>query len=345
MQFGKESKDYFFFFLGRPPLFTSRILSTTSSEYKFVLPALMAGLIPAVSSRILTASGVMPKISAISLWVSPFTLILSVIIAGSLIISIRYSKKLLTNILRYGKMLFMEHSYKFIDLSGQRFGRLTVIRYDHTEIAGKRREKIHCFLCKCDCGNEKVVRGHSLKTGNTTSCGCQQRLIASKTMTDYNKDVEHHTFYRTHNHTNTRLYHTYSSMKERCYNPNVKSYIRYGGRGIKMCDEWLNDPAAFFEWAEKSGYKENLTIDRIDNNGNYEPSNCRWATYKEQGNNKCNNHNETMNGVTKTVAEWADLYGINKNIIYGRLKKGLDIFSALTKPVRKSPKRKKGMVV
>ena len=130
----------------------------------------------------------------------------------------------------------------------------------------------------------------------------------------------------------TRLYEIYNNMKTRCLNPNCPSYYNYGGRGIKICKEWLLDFGAFRSWALANGYRENLTIDRIDVNGNYEPNNCRWATAKVQANNTRSNHLETIDGVTKDLTEWAEFYGINIKTVRDRLLRGWDLKRALTTP-------------
>lgn len=133
-----------------------------------------------------------------------------------------------------------------------------------------------------------------------------------------------------HGQYGSRLYETWQTMKKRCSNPNNRQYHLYGGRGIIVCDEWRNDFQAFYDWAMSHGYADDLTIDRIDVNGNYEPSNCRWATMKEQQNNRRNNHLITYNGETKTLKQWSEKIGIDWGVLYSRLKKGWSIEKSLT---------------
>lgn len=154
---------------------------------------------------------------------------------------------------------------------GQRYGKLVVL---HQADPPKTSEGQHKhWMCQCDCGNKSIVSSGNLGR-QTFSCGCKRR--ESKNMT--HGCASHKTY--------NKLYHTWNGIKYRCYNPKCKDYKNYGGRGIKMCDEWLHDFPAFQQWAKLNGFAEDLTIDRIDVNGNYEPSNCRWISVAEQNRNK-----------------------------------------------------------
>ena len=203
----------------------------------------------------------------------------------------------------------------FIDLTGQKFGKLTAIK--RTENA---KDKHAQWICKCDCGNITIVQSSCLKRGHTKSCGC----IRHEPPTN-----------KTHGKSRTRLYTIWRAIIERCYNPQHKHYKNYGGRGIAICEEWLNDTQAFFKWAIESGYREDLTIDRIDANGNYEPSNCRWATRKEQANNRRGNHLVTYNGKIQTIAQLADEIGMDSNVLRARINNNWTIERAINTPIRK----------
>ena len=162
----------------------------------------------------------------------------------------------------------------FKDITGQKFGRLTALHRLHNT-----KGRMSKWLCVCECGNFVEVRLNSLTSGLTKSCGCLKK--------------DNH--YVKHSKKNTRLYRTWKSMKSRCYNNHVDRYPNYGGRGIKVCDEWLNDFMSFYNWAMANGYDDKLTIDRINVDGNYEPNNCRWVDMKQQLRNTQRNAYYTIN--------------------------------------------------
>jgi hypothetical protein len=180
------------------------------------------------------------------------------------------------------------YNRKFNDLTGERFGKLIVI-----EFKGRTKGFV-MWLCKCDCGNEKVIRGVNLTSPNkpTRSCGCNHVMCTNA----------------KHNSAKTRLYRIWANMKTRCYNTKNYKYKRYGARGITICEEWKEDFEIFKKWALENGYDDNLTIDRKNNNGNYEPSNCRWVNDFKQANNKSNNIHYEIKGENHTLAEWCRIY-------------------------------------
>jgi hypothetical protein len=203
------------------------------------------------------------------------------------------------------------------DLTNQKFNLLTVIKLHHIQTILRNNKKVgsrYYWLCKCECGNTTIVHTTNLKNGSVKSCGCLKHLSRNF----------------THKLSRSRLYTIYYNMKARCYNPNEPSYKNYGKRGIKICSHWLEDFSNFYDWAITHGYQENLTIDRIDVNGNYEPSNCRWATYKQQSNNTRRNHFITFENETHTIAEWAKIYNISSSLLGERLKYGWDFQKAVS---------------
>ena len=143
-----------------------------------------------------------------------------------------------------------------------------------------------------------------------------------------------------HGLRNTRLFSIWTNMLTRCSNKNTEAYKHYGARSITVCDEWRNSFNAFYDWAMSNGYESNLTIDRIDVNGNYSPDNCRWVTVKAQANNRRNNHCVNINGVVRTLTEWCELYGINYRTVQDRLKRGWSVEKALLTPVDTRFRRK-----
>lgn len=201
---------------------------------------------------------------------------------------------------------------------------LTVIcpAEDHITTGGNRYTQ---WLCRCECDNQVVSRTAYIKNGNTKSCGCLISLKAKQHIKTLNRQQI------THNGSNDRLYSIWVNMKHRCNNPNDPRYCDYGGRGISVCDEWIHSYENFRDWSISNGYSEYLSIDRIDVNGNYEASNCRWTTNKEQQNNMRSNRLLTYNGETHTVSEWSDITGINKSTISKRINRsGWSTEKALT---------------
>lgn len=198
---------------------------------------------------------------------------------------------------------------KVKNLIGQKFNKLSVIQRAKNSKSGNIR-----WLCKCECGKYTIVSSQNLKTGHTKSCGC------------LNKNAT----YITHNKSKTKLYKIWQGMKKRCFNKNEEHYKYYGERGIIVCDEWKNDFMSFYNWAINNEYKDNFTIERIDVNGNYEPSNCKWVTFQEQGYNKTNSKLYELNGEIKCLSQWCKLYNVDYHLVYKRLQRGWDLKSSLT---------------
>lgn len=187
-------------------------------------------------------------------------------------------------------------------------------KFGYLTVTDAKEDSKHILLCKCKCGKNKRINKYNLINGITQSCGC------------YHPNA-------THKKSKSRLYSIWCDMKSRCYNPNIKNYKHYGARGIEVCAEWKTDFVEFEKWSLENNYNKNLTIDRIDVNGNYEPSNCRWATTKQQANNKTTNRYIFYDGKSLTISEWSKIIGISSNALSNRLCKW-DIEKALnTLPV------------
>lgn len=214
---------------------------------------------------------------------------------------------------------------RLIDLTGLTFGRLYVI-----ERSGQTKSGNAKWRCACSCGNICIVIGTSLRTGETVSCGCYGREQAIKANS-------------THRSSKTRLYVVYKDMLSRCYRTKDPAYNSYGGRGITVCDEWRKDFLVFKDWAYRNGYDDKAdrmecTLDRIDNNKEYSPENCRWTSMKAQSNNRRSNHNIEIDGVIKTLQEWADIYKIDSRIVLSRIRRGWtpkDALSICVRPISK----------
>lgn len=198
----------------------------------------------------------------------------------------------ISKVWRIAKRLGLKHSEEFKNrksLVGKRFGRLFVVKkIDNEQNSGGVK-----YECLCDCGNTHIVSHRNLYNGSIKSCGCLlEDFLKSNT---------------THGGAGTKLYYVWNAARSRCFNPKDKGYKNYGGRGVTMCDEWANDFGSFQQWAYQNGYEEDkgLTIDRIDNNGNYCPENCRWVDQMTQCNNMRRNVYVTYMGKRQTLAQWA----------------------------------------
>ena len=199
----------------------------------------------------------------------------------------------------------MRNTSKIKDLTGQKFNHLTALR-----IAS--RNPLY-WECRCDCGNAKNVRPSNLVRGQVKSCGCI-----------------HHKGNPKHNQCYTRVYRIYAKILRRCFSSDEPCFNNYGGRGITMCDEWKNSFTSFSEWAYSHGYKEGLSIDRIDNNGNYCPENCRWVDPCVQSNNRRINRVFTIGGKTQTLSQWCHDYDIPYSRVHARLHSGWEVEEALS---------------
>lgn len=217
----------------------------------------------------------------------------------------------------------MNTKRNYIDITGQKFGHLTAI-----EMVGRDKSRCAMWRCACDCGAVTTVRGKDLRNGSIRSCGCTRKTEGAEKI---RKASTHHGM------TGTRLYGIWCGMKTRCTDTHRKKYNDYGGRGITVCDEWQKfEP--FRDWALANGYRDDLTIDRIDNAGGYSPENCRWTTQKEQQNNRRDNRLIVAHGQEKTMQQWADETGIKAMTIQRRLAYGWSSERAVTAPVRRIAK-------
>lgn len=198
---------------------------------------------------------------------------------------------------------------KFKDLTGCKFTKLTVIKLARKEKKGNRYR--YYWQCRCECGNLKEVRTDCLTQGMVQSCGCLK------------KEQDKINLVKNHKHklSHTKLWDTYYSMKSRCYNQNDKRYNDYGGRGIKICNEWLQSFDNFVQWAVLNGFKKELQIDRIDNNLDYSPKNCRWVSAKENCRNRRSNILIEYNNKWITLVEFAEILNIPYKTAYNRYRK------------------------
>lgn len=198
---------------------------------------------------------------------------------------------------------------------GRKFGRLTVVSLSHYDKWRKRY-----WNCVCDCGRSKIVAERSLLSSNTRSCGCYRKQYAT---------IKH----LIHGMQGTRLYTIWLNMKNRCRNKKVPAYRDYGARGITVCDEWL-DFMCFMKWSLSNGYDDSLSLDRIDNNKGYSPSNCRWVTRREQARNTRANVIIKYKGDSLCIVAMAERYNINPKLLYGRLESGWTVENAIELPVQ-----------
>ena len=227
---------------------------------------------------------------------------------------------------------------KSISRNGEKFGRLTIIREKKY-----KNSKHLTVVCVCECGNIKEIRKSHVISGETLSCGCfaseraretinkirETRIISPEARIRMGGKTQ---FKKTHGMKGTKTYSVWSSMKARCYTKSCGSYKSYGARGIRVCDAWISFEGFFKDMGEAT---EGKSIDRIDNNGNYSKDNCRWADAKTQQRNKRTNIFLTIDGVSKTIAEWSELTGIKRDTISKRLQYGWDHKKAVMKEVRK----------
>lgn len=195
------------------------------------------------------------------------------------------------------------------DISGNQYGRLKVIKYAYTQ------NQRSYWQCKCRCGQMVIACGKHMRDGRKLSCGCLRKENAAKTG---KKQIRYDTDEKR------RIHRIYQCMLNRCYRTKDIAYKRYGGRGIKVCSEWKGEfgYTNFYDWAINSGYANNLTLDRISNNGDYSPSNCRWSTYKEQENNKSDNRLVDYFGKLYTVSQLSDAINIPYNTLLWRVENG-----------------------
>lgn len=211
------------------------------------------------------------------------------------------------------KKILLPSNTQFQNLTGKTYGYLLVVEYK-----GKNLKKEHLWLCLCKCGTQIVVRGHSLKTNNTKSCGCFVKEGLKKRLT-------------THGLSKTPEYYIWEALISRCKNPSQASYKHYGNRGIKVCKRWLKFENFYKDMGPRPSNKHE--IDRKDNDKGYYPSNCRWVTRSENSRNTSKNVMITYDNKTKCLTDWAVFLGINRNTLNNRLNRGWDIETAFTKPV------------
>ena len=188
---------------------------------------------------------------------------------------------------------------------GKTFENWTVLEHDIERSVDRKT----FYICECKCGTNRSVRADVLRNGRSISCGCLKKEMLRERVT-------------THGMTKTPLHNVWIALKDRCTNPNNQRFKYYGGKGVKVCEEWKHDFQKFYDFAIENGWKKGLTIDRIDNDGDYTPENCHFITNRKQQLNKSNNNRVTINGETLTIKEWCDKSGINRNTFVWRLRNG-----------------------
>ena len=203
---------------------------------------------------------------------------------------------------------------RLIDITGQKYGRLTAIK----RVANNKHNQVR-WLFKCDCGKDHIADVAPVRRGKIASCGCLRDESTTSRST-------------SHGASGTRLFHAYNNMKQRCYNEKSDQYKHYGGRGITVCNEWLSDPQVFFDWAMANGYTDKLTLDRKDNNKGYSPDNCRWVSQAVQNRNTRQNVSITIGNKTKVLADWAVEFNVSATMIARRIKRGWNAYDAITTP-------------
>lgn len=228
---------------------------------------------------------------------------------------------LIKNIAIYSYWGYISPMKRIKDESGKRYGKLLVIKTSYS------KNGLY-WLCRCDCGNETIVKGTNLRYGTTHSCGCGSIEQAKKNLETSAKKR------RTNIPYIRKLKDLRRNMIDRCCNKKNKRYYDYGGRGIKVCDEWQSGTRVFYAWCTKVGYKPGLQINRIDNNGNYEPSNCNFVTQLVNVNNTRGNHYVTWGGKTQTIAMWARDLGVRPQALQHRFTRNWPLEKAMTQPFR-----------
>lgn len=212
----------------------------------------------------------------------------------------------------------------FIDLTGKTFGSLTVIEQANSRVSPNGTSRT-MWKCICECGNETVVSSADLRNGSTKSCGCHYQMRNCSLETRKSQNYK-------------RLYKIWKSMMDRCHNENSQQFRLYGGNGRTVCNEWHSFDN-FVAWADQNGYKDGLTIDRVDNSLGYSPDNCRWVSMQVQQNNRCNNRVISYKGESHTLADWARLLGFERHVLANRLNRNWSVERAFTTPVRNTHKK------